>query len=325
MGRYDAEPAGEASFGPFESWLDGIAVLPSAARLIKFGAMPHLSRRHPLRFAALVLGLLCAPPPAAWSQQPAKPAASQPAKPPATNPGQDAEYAACLDMARTKPDAAIERARKWWEGGGNFGPRHCLAVALVAKESYVQAAKLLEDLADDAKEEILPLKADLYNQAGQAYWLAGLNDQALGLHDKAVRLKPRDADFLIDRAVSRDEAGKHFDAIDDLNLAIQIAPDRPEAWLYRANAHRHVNSLDLALEDANRAVALSSRSPEALLERATIKALRKDDAGARADLQSILKLAPDTIQGKEAAKRLKASAPPAKKKVAPPPQPSRPN
>jgi tetratricopeptide (TPR) repeat protein len=271
-------------------------------------------RRSLIHLVALpVAGLIAAAPLLpAWSQQPPKPAASQPAKPPAKKPDQDAEYAACMDMARKKPDAAIERAKKWWESGGNFGPRHCLAIALVAKESYVQAAKLLGDLAEDAKEEILPLKADLYNQAGQAYWLAGMSDQALEFYDKAVLMKPREADFLIDRAVARDDTGKHFEAIDDLNLAIEITPDRPEAWLYRANAYRHVNSLDLALEDANRAVTLSSRSPEALLERATIKSLRKDDTGARADLQSIVKLAPNSIQGKEAAKRLKA--PPAKAK-----------
>ena len=221
-------------------------------------------------------------------------------------PDQDAEYNACLDMARKKPDAALELARKWWDSGGNFGPRHCIAIALVAQESYVQAAKILEDLADDAKNEIAALRADIYNQAGQAYYLAGMLDQAIPLFTKALLTKPRDAEFLIDRAVARDEFGQHFEAIDDLNLALEIAPDRAEAWLYRANAYRHVNSLDLALEDANRAVALSSRSPEALLERATIKFLRKDEAGARADLQSIVKLAPNSIQGEEAARRLKA-------------------
>lgn len=240
---------------------------------------------------------------------------------PAPKPDQDAEYAACLDMARKKPDAALERAKKWWDSGGNFGPRHCIAVALVAKENYVQAAKILEDLANDAKPEVAALRADLYNQAGQAYYLAGLFEQAIPLYTKALMAKPRDVDFLIDRAVARDEFGQHFEAIDDLNLALEIAPDRAEAWLYRANAYRHVNSLDLALEDANRAVALSSRSPEALLERATIKSLRKDEAGARADLQAIVRLAPKTIQGQEAAKRLKAPPP----KAAPKPPPKKPN
>lgn len=242
---------------------------------------------------------------------------------PQTKVDQDAEYAACLDQARKKPDAAIERAKKWWEAGGNFGPRHCLAIALVAKESYVQAAKLLEDLATDAKEEIAPIKADLHDQAGQAYFLAGMNQEALAMYDQAIRLKPREADFLIDRAVTRDELGLHFEAIDDLNLAIEIAPDRPEAWLYRANAYRHLNSLDLALEDANRAVTLSKRSPEALLERATIKSLRKDQEGARADLQAVMKTAPNSVQAKEAGKRLQAMN--AQKPSAPKPPPKKTN
>lgn len=229
------------------------------------------------------------------------------AQAPKASSDQDAEYAACLDMARKKPEAALERAKKWWESGGNIGPRHCIAVALIAQENYVQAGKILEDLANDAKPEVASLRGDLFNQAGQAYYLAGNFDKAIPLYTQALLTKPRDVDFLIDRAVARDEFGQHFEAIDDLNLALEIAPDRAEAWLYRANAYRHVNSLDLALEDANRAVALSSRSPEALLERATIKSLRKDAAGARADLQSIVKLAPNSIQGQEAAKRLKAA------------------
>lgn len=237
---------------------------------------------------------------------------------------QDAEYAACLDMAKKKPEAALERAKKWWDSGGNIGPRHCIAVALITQENYVQAGKILEDLANDAKPEVAMLRGDLFNQAGQAYYLAGMFDKAIPLYTQALLTKPRDVDFLIDRAVARDEFGQHFEAIDDLNLALEIAPDRAEAWLYRANAYRHVNSLDLALEDANRAVALSSGSPESLLERATIKSLRKDTAGARADLQSVVKVAPKSIQAQEAAKRLKAT--PAKPTATPAkPAPQKPN
>lgn len=265
-----------------------------------------------LSSAAVVLLALAAP----MAARPlgAAPSPAQPATP-QTRASDEAEYKACLELAQKKPDSAVERAKAWWDSGGNFGPRHCLAVALVHQESYLQAARLLEDLANDAQQEIAALKADLFDQAGQAYYLAGMNAEAVGAYDRAIAIRPRDADFRIDRAVARDELGQHFEAIDDLNLAIEIAPDRAEAWLYRANAYRHVNSLDLALDDANRAVALS-RSPEALLERATIKALRKDQAGARADLQAVVKLAPDSEQGKEAAKRLKNQPPPQK----PPPK-----
>lgn len=218
------------------------------------------------------------------------------------------DYAACMALARQNPDAALARAQAWWQAGANFAARHCIGLALVHKESYLQGGKILEDLAVDARGEIAHLKADLYAQAGQAYYLGGVNERAIAMFDRALALKPRDPELLIDRAIARDEIGQHFEAIDDLNTAIDMAPDRADAWLYRAAAYRHVGSLDLALEDANRAVALSQRSPEALFERARIKAQRKDAAGARADYQSLIKLAPNSPQAKEAREHLKTLA-----------------
>lgn len=216
----------------------------------------------------------------------------------------NADYKECLTLAAKDPDAAIARAKAWWESGANFAARHCLGIAYAEKQQYVQAGKIFEDLAADAQEEVAPLKADLYAQAGQAYYLASVYDRAIAMFDRAIAIKPGNVDLLIDRAVARDDSGQHFEAIDDLNAAIDIDANRAEAWLYRAAAYRHVGVLDLALDDANRAVAMSQRSPEALLERAQIKELRKDIAGARADFQTLVKLAPNSMQGKEAAKRL---------------------
>lgn len=282
--------------------------LPIPARLSKFTPMLIAARSKTIRLLLLPLAALL------LSATALSAASTKPQQKPLD---QDAEYAACLDMARKKPDAALERAKKWWESGANFGPRHCIAVALVAKESYVQAAKVLEGLANDAKDQVADLRADLFNQAGQAYYLAGMFAEAIPLYSKALITKPRDPDYLIDRAVARDEHGQHFEAIDDLNLATEVAPDRPEAWLYRANAYRHLNSLDLALDDVNRSIKLAS-TPEAILERATIKSLQKDEAGARADLQTVVKLAPNSVQGKEAAKRLKEGQPAQPTKKPPP-------
>jgi tetratricopeptide (TPR) repeat protein len=233
----------------------------------------------------------------------------------------NADYTECLTLASKNPDAAIARAKAWWEKGANFAARHCLGVALAQKEQYVQAGKIFEDLAADAMEEILPLKADLYGQAGQAYYLAGLNERAIGAFDRAIAIKPGNADLLIDRAVARDDAGQFFEAIDDLNAAIETDANRPEAWLYRAAAYRHIGSFDLALDDANRAISLSQRSPEALFERAQIREARKDLAGAREDFQTLIKSAPKSVQAQEAANRIKTLgqarppvAAPAKKK-----------
>ncbi len=228
-----------------------------------------------------------------------------PAKAQVTFDQHNSDYNECLKLAAKDPDAAITRAKAWWEKGANFAARHCLGVALAQKEQYIQAGKIFEDLAADAMEEILPFKADLYGQAGQAYYLAGLNERAIGAFDRALAIKPGNADLLIDRAVARDDSGHFFEAIDDLNAAIDSDANRPEAWLYRAAAYRHVGSFDLALDDVNRAVSLSQRSPEALFERAQIREARKDLGGAREDYQALIKSAPKTIQAQEAAKRLK--------------------
>lgn len=232
-------------------------------------------------------------------------AATLPAHAQTTAEQHNADYAECVKLAAKNPDAAIERAQKWWQSGANRAARQCLGYALAQKGQYVQAGKIFEDLADDAQPQVADLKADLYGQAGQAYYLAGMNADAADVFGKALAIRPRDPDLLIDRAVARDEAGQFFEAIDDLNAAIEIDANRPEAWLYRAAAYRHIGSLDLALDDANRAVTMSQRSPETLFERAQIRELRKDIAGAREDFQTLIKSAPKSVQAQEAAKRLK--------------------
>lgn len=239
------------------------------------------------------------------------PAAILPAAAQTSAEQHNADYAECVKLAAKNPDAAIDRAQKWWQGGANQAARQCLGYALAQKGQYVQAGKIFEDLAEDAQAQVGDLKADLYGQAGQAYYLAGMNKDAAEMFGKALALKPRDPDLLIDRAVARDDAGQFFEAIDDLNAAIEIDANRPEAWLYRAAAYRHVGSLDLALDDANRAVTMSQRSPEALFERAQIREQRKDIAGAREDFQTLIKSAPKSIQAQEAAKRLKTLGQPA--------------
>ncbi|HEY4136805.1 MAG TPA: hypothetical protein VGO34_16500, partial [Alphaproteobacteria bacterium] len=217
------------------------AVLPLAAALLA-GNILAAQAQTPAKPPATVS------PPTPTKPAPAKPAPAAPqAQAPAAAPAptmnideHNADYAACLALAAQNPDAAIARAKSWWESGANFAARHCLGIALAQKQQYVQAGKIFEDLAADGQQPVAPLKADLYGQAGQAYYLAGLNDRAIGAFDRALALKPRDPDLLIDRAVARDDADKHFEAIDDLNVAIEEAPDRAEAWLYRAAAYRHV-------------------------------------------------------------------------------------
>ncbi|HST76074.1 MAG TPA: hypothetical protein VLJ20_11935, partial [Acetobacteraceae bacterium] len=87
------------------------------------------------------------------------------------------------------------------------------------------------------------------------------------------------------------------DAIDDLDRALTLDPDRVDALVFRAAAWRNESRLARAQQDIDRAVTLDPDNPEALLERGIERKLAGDAAGARADWQRAKTLSPDTATG----------------------------
>ena len=77
-------------------------------------------------------------------------------------------------------------------------------------------------------------------------------------------------------------------ALEDLNLALEIDPERADALIFRASAYRRLDSLELAEENIARALAIAPRNPEALLERGNIRRLKGDREGARADWLAVI-------------------------------------
>ena len=67
---------------------------------------------------------------------------------------------------------------------------------------------------------------------------------------------------------------------------------RPDAYAFRAAAHRYLDNLELALADVEKALALQPSHAEALLERGILRRLRDDDDGAREDWLGVLRGAP---------------------------------
>lgn len=198
--------------------------------------------------------------------------------------GQAAErtYERCMKLAHTAPDKALAEAKAWWKSGGGRGARHCVAVALVTKGHYRQGAKVLTDLARDAKGAEQQLRPELLAQAGQAWLMAGDTKTALQRYDEALGLDPNSAALFVDRAVAYGTLGRLRKAIDDLNAALALDPSMAEAWLLRAAAHRKLRSLALAASDAERATTLAPKHAEAWLERGVIHRLSGDIAGAEA-------------------------------------------
>src|SRR5947209_8391270 len=78
-----------------------------------------------------------------WDAPKAVPPASRP------SPNGDAEaanYARCLNLAKTDAGAARDLAQSWQKRGGAHPADHCYAVALIGLKQYKDAATRLEKL-----------------------------------------------------------------------------------------------------------------------------------------------------------------------------------
>jgi tetratricopeptide (TPR) repeat protein len=234
-----------------------------------------------------------------------------------TSPAGD--YDRCLAMTRNEPTAALAKAESWRNAGGGFPADHCAAVALVKLKRYVEAAQRLEAMAGAMMRSDPSLRADALEQAGEAWLLADRPSEAKAALDAALAFKHDDPDLLIDRAQTFAEAGNYWDAIDDLNRAIELSPGRADALVFRASAYRRVpDGLDLAQQDIDQALRLAPDDPAGLLERGNIRALKGDLTGAKADWQRVEKLAPRTADAIAARNNITHLSEQADKTTAPP-------
>lgn len=238
-----------------------------------------------------------------------------------TSPAASNEYDACMRRAEKEPDAAYEDAMGWARARGGAEPAlHCAAVSQFYAGRYRQAAEAFTDLAARFRDRRTILRASLVAQAGRAWLAADEPDKAMAAFAAAIEIAPDAATFRIDRAEAQAAEGKYWEAIDDLNRAIEIDPRRGDAHALRAAAYRQVDAADLAMEDADSAVRLAPKLPEAWLERGILKRLKGDKDGARRDWREIFLLEPDGVAADTARANiermelgLEPPAPPAKK------------
>lgn len=260
---------------------------------------PPVTRRRGRSRALLAAALLLA----SAGQAAALSVAAQSSGP--AKPATEGDYDRCLAMTHTDPAAALTTAEDWRSAGGGFPADHCAAVALIQLKRYGEAAQRLEALAGAMMASDPALRADALEQAGQAWLLANKPDQAKAAIDAALAFKHDDPDLLIDRAQTYAEVGKFREAIDDLNRAIDQAPYRADALVFRASAYRRLpDGLDLALQDVEHALKLAPDMPPGLLERGNIRALKGDMAGAKADWRRVEKLAPHSPEATAARNNL---------------------
>lgn len=242
-------------------------------------------------------------PPASAAPPPARPVApySPPQRlPPRSADSDAATYDRCMNLAKTDPGAARDLAEHWQTRGGAHPADHCFAVALVGLKQYKEGATRLEALAQVMAHAPDSLRADVLDQASQAWLLAGDAARAYAADSAALNILPNDADILVDRAEAAGSEGWYDKAVADLDRVLKADPNRIEALIYRASANRALDKLDSALTDINRAVGLAPSSVSALLERGNVRRLSGDINGARQDWVRVSELAPGSTADAEA-------------------------
>ncbi|MGB8843878.1 MAG: tetratricopeptide repeat protein [Aliidongia sp.] len=208
--------------------------------------------------------------------------------------GQDAAtYDKCLALARKQPSEGFETGSIWRDHGGGLPAQHCVALALIGLKEYVEAAHRLEKIAAEMVRESDSLRASVLAQAAEAWSEAGQAENAEAALTAALKLAPRNQDYLVNRAVSYAQRQNYHAAIDDLNKALTAGP-RADALAYRASAWRLLGDLKQARFDAEKAVQSDPNLAEAWLELGNIKRLSDDSAGARQNWLKVIELAPDS-------------------------------
>ncbi len=209
-------------------------------------------------------------------------------------------YDRCLAQVTDDPTRAAAEAEAWAQESGAVAARHCLALADLALGHPDQAATLLETLADiDAIAApggaiAAPVRATMFDQASQAWLLAGDAKAAYQAASRALALAPDNPDLWVDRAGASMARQRFQAAIDDFTQAYARDTRRNDILVQRAGAARMLGHIDVALDDIERVLTADPDNAEALLERGILRQRRNDIAGARGDWNRVVAVAADS-------------------------------
>lgn len=205
------------------------------------------------------------------------------------NLGIKQHYEQCLSLANLNPAEALRSATEWSKAKGGAPAEHCLAMALTELKRYPEAAARLDALG--RAPDLGSLRASVFDQAGNAWMLAGNGAKATASFSAALALSANDADLYADlaRAQAMQKDWKAAEA--DLNAALEIQPRRVDFLILRASALAAQGKLREARDDADAALKLKPNSAEALVQRGDIARRAGDVGSAQRDFQAALKIA----------------------------------
>jgi len=169
-----------------------------------------------------------------------------------------------------------------------------LSQALSHAFSAYNAGKLIE--AEQICRQIINAKADFFDAL---HLLAvvqssrGENDTALASYDRALAVRPDNAEALYNRGITLHELKRFEAALASYDRALAVRPDYAEAHSNRGNSLKELRRLEAALASYDRALAVRPNSAEVLFNRGvTLQELKRFEA-ALASYDRALAVRPD--------------------------------
>ena len=214
----------------------------------------------------------------------------------------------CLKQASNDPKSALETAKDWRRIARNSEraqAAECQGMALVGLERFGEAQDVFASARAEAPEGSVD-RARLGAMAANAALAGGDAKAALAqagtaLADaKTADDNPMAASIELDRARALVSLKETEQAAAALTSARTLDPKNGEAWLLSATLSRRMNDLAQAQTQIEQAAILSPRDPSVGLEAGVIAALAGRDENARKSFQSVITLAPDSEQAKQA-------------------------
>lgn len=204
-------------------------------------------------------------------------------------PSDSAHYRRCQIDSSANPAMALTDAEAWEKAGGGVPAQHCAALALVSLKRYAEAGSLLDKIAAARGVPDVSFRVALYDQAGNAWLLAGEGARAVQSFSAALTLSAGDPDLFADLARAQ-AMRKNWHEVDlDLNAALQLSPRRADLLVLRASARRALKRYEEARNDLEAALKLRPGDGDALVERGLLRKDLGDLGGARKDFQAALK------------------------------------
>ena len=135
--------------------------------------------------------------------------------------------------------------------------------------------------------------AAAYNNRGMAYTYQGKFEQAIADLDEAIRLQPNYPDAYGNRGNAYTNQGQLVQAFTDYNQALILRPNDPATYNNRGNAYFHKRNLNLAISDFDQALHLRPNYPAAYNNRGMTYTYQGKFEQAIADLDEAIRLQPN--------------------------------